>query len=898
MIIEEITVNNWRGYRDPHTFEFDDGFNLVVGRNEAGKSTLFEAMTRALIDRHNSRAEPIKRIRPLGSSLAPEVTVVFRSDGTRYKVHKRFLDDPSSELHTERDGGWELDHEGDKADEVLRSILEGDKPARTEARPEHRGLAQALWYLQDEPSLPDDAWSDAVNQGLTGLVDQVSSTEAEQVFLNRIQDAYEDTWTPEKGRVSKNSELSDLEDEIAELEDEVADVEQRREKVAGFRSDLEEFAIRRDEKEESLEEAREELETLEEALDAAEEFEAKLEGQEQAVEDLQARLEDFEDDLDGVQERTEEIDDLSNELEDLRARAQEHEAKAKQAKDNAESHRERWKEELEPELKDVEADLDQLRHLKELRSLEERQEVLQQQSERVEEIRDDLEDQRSQLEELTAPTDNERDQLNQARSELRLVEAKEDSTAIRVGFDIETDVDIVAEPEPATDPEEGEHLVTQPTVFTIGDIGEVSVRGGGESIEELAERRQELEETIDELLDRYDVDDPQAFSGLVERRIQLEDRIEDLKGRLEERTGDEDPMDQLETVRREIQATKEGIDDIPNAWEDLEAGEIDDKFDDLRNRKERLIDEIEDEQKMEQETQQRHLELVEEGESLHQQVTQTESRIDRLREEKAEILDNYGTRDNLEEQVDKVQGSLQDEQETLEDLQDQVQEMVEEPRQRHEQAENRVARLEEDIQEIDKKIQDRQVRIEEAAGEGLYSKSADLEASLNAKRRRLEVVRRRAEGSKLLHDIVDAYKREQAEALARPLQKIVEPWLELLTDDAYEELQLDEALMPEAVKSTRYDTSLPLSELSHGTQEQVIVLLRLGIGVLLSEEERQLVVVDDRLVNADAIRMKRLRIILEEVAANHCQVIVATCNDTPYAGIEGEVIRVPDEGRQ
>lgn len=890
-------MNNWRGYRDPHTFEFDDGFNLVVGRNEAGKSTLFEAMTRALIDRHNSRAEPIKRIRPLGSSLAPEVTVVFRSEGTRYKVHKRFLDDPSSELHTERDGGWELDHEGDKADEVLRSILEGDKPARTEARPEHRGLAQALWYLQDEPSLPEDAWSDAVNQGLTGLVDQVASTESEQVFLNRIQYAYEDTWTP-TGRVSKNSELSDLEDEIDELEEELAEVERRREKVAGFRSDLEEFAIKWDGKEESLEEARAELKTLEEALDAAEEFEAKLEDQEQTVEDLQARFEDLEDDLDGLKERSEQIDELSDQLNDLRARAQDHEAKAKQAKDDAESHRERWKEELEPELKEVEADLDQLRHLKELRSLEEQQERLQQQSERVEEIRDDLEDQRSQLEELTAPTDNERDQLNQARSELRLVEAKEDSTAIRVGFDIEADVDIVAEPEPATDPEEDEYLVTQPTVFHIGDLGGVSVRGGGESIEDLADQREDLEETIDELLDRYDVDDRQAFSELVERRIQLEDRIEDLKGRLEERTGDEDPTDQLETVRREIQATKEGIDDIADGWEDLETGEIDDKLGDLRNRKEQLIDEIEDEQKMEQEAQQRHLELVEEGESLNQQVTQTESRIDRLREEKAEILDNYGTRDNLEEQVDKVQGSLQDEQETLQDLQDQVQEMVEEPRQRHEQAENRVARLEDGIQEIDKKIRDRQARIEEAAGEGLYSKSADLEASLNAKRRRLEVVRRRAEGSKLLHDIVDAYKREQAKALARPLQEIVEPWLELLTDDAYEELQLDEALMPEAVKSTRYDTSLPLSELSHGTQEQVIVLLRLGIGVLLSEEDRQLVVVDDRLVNADAIRMKRLRIILEEVADNHCQVIVATCNDTPYAGIDGEVVRVPDGGRE
>jgi len=69
------------------------------------------------------------------------------------------------------------------------------------------------------------------------------------------------------------------------------------------------------------------------------------------------------------------------------------------------------------------------------------------------------------------------------------------------------------------------------------------------------------------------------------------------------------------------------------------------------------------------------------------------------------------------------------------------------------------------------------------------------------------------------------------------------------------------------------------------------------MGVLLSNDERNLVVIDDRLVNADPVRMRRLCQILEEVATNHCQVVVATCNDTPYAGIRGEVIWVPEDGK-
>ncbi|MEG3054636.1 MAG: ATP-binding protein [Methanoculleus sp.] len=82
MIIEEITIRNWRRYREPHTFRFDERFNLLVGRNEAGKSTLFEAFTRVLFDRHSSRAEEIRQIQPLGGSLGPEATIVFWANGT------------------------------------------------------------------------------------------------------------------------------------------------------------------------------------------------------------------------------------------------------------------------------------------------------------------------------------------------------------------------------------------------------------------------------------------------------------------------------------------------------------------------------------------------------------------------------------------------------------------------------------------------------------------------------------------------------------------------------------------------------------------------------------------------------------------------------------------------
>jgi uncharacterized protein YhaN len=76
----------------------------------------------------------------------------------------------------------------------------------------------------------------------------------------------------------------------------------------------------------------------------------------------------------------------------------------------------------------------------------------------------------------------------------------------------------------------------------------------------------------------------------------------------------------------------------------------------------------------------------------------------------------------------------------------------------------------------------------------------------------------------------------------------------------------------------------------------VVVLLRLALGVVLSQKERQLVVLDDRLVNADPVRMERLCSALQDVAKESCQIILATCDERPYESIGGSVIHVSEDG--
>ena len=75
-----------------------------------------------------------------------------------------------------------------------------------------------------------------------------------------------------------------------------------------------------------------------------------------------------------------------------------------------------------------------------------------------------------------------------------------------------------------------------------------------------------------------------------------------------------------------------------------------------------------------------------------------------------------------------------------------------------------------------------------------------------------------------------------------------------------------------------------IEDLSFGTREQLMFLVRLSLGRLLSRAKelgRQCVILDDPLVNTDPARQRAALRIIEE-AATETQVIVFTCHPTSY----------------
>ncbi len=895
MIIEQITIKNWRGYREVHTFQFQEAINLLAGRNEAGKSTLFEALTRVLFDRHNSKAEEIRAIQPIGSTLGPEARIQFRVNGKRYRVVKSFLQDPNSALYSERDGGWELDHEGDAADARLREILRGEATTRTAVRPEHRGLAQALWYLQSDGAIPEKTWSEGVKQGLQGLVQLAARSPIEKGVVERISECYAEHWTP-TGRVSSGSELGQLQANLPGLEEHLARLLDKAKFVESHRVDLEEFQSLEGEKSAELKKAQDELAESSARMQAAEEHEREREVKEWAKTEACQKAQHLQQDISQIEEKQKKIQERRTEITRLENSLSEAAVDAKQEATASERHARRWKEELKPALNDLETELGALHSLERLRKLEKDRKRLEQHLEKVAGIGAQLQARKKERDELVAPDDKEWKRFGAASKKLSVLQAKVEASAIRVAFEWSRKGRKVKTRPHLRASGDAEYIVTEPTEFQIEGVGKMRVRSGASSLKDLLTERGAVEQEVRQVLTRFGAGDADGVAALHENGRELDRAIATLEKNLDETEGAElDAEEELARTKRGIEEETRGAGTLPQDILEHGGQWIRDQITTKDRGKQRLIREIEEEQNGEKVAGRKHLELVEARQATSNKLAERKAEIQTHEEGITGILQTYGTMDSLRKLLADSQEEVRKATATLDDLLEGYETKVVTPKRLHEQAQDRVRELEKQLGEFRTKITATLARIEESAAQGNYSLLADLEIDIGWKRQRVEVLKRRAEGAKLLHDLVLAREKERSAALSGPIQELVNRWLGLLTEDNYDALRIDHDLKPTGVHVARYGADLPLTSLSHGAQEQVVVLLRLGIGVLVSKEERNLVVIDDRLVNADAVRMKRLCLILQE-AAKTCQIVIATCNDTPYAGLGAHIVRVPSDG--
>jgi energy-coupling factor transporter ATP-binding protein EcfA2 len=199
MHITRIEVRHWRRHDNLVLDGLSDRINLISGPNEAGKSTIAEALRYALFEPSKPIYDARKSIQQRSGSETPEVDVDFQVEDQRWRIEKRFLRRQLTKL-TGPDG---RPIEGEDAERKIQELLGFSLPdagrVTKDVDPRHLGLWPILWLRQGELSGLDGAVTDGVRSKLSELVArEVGSVAAGPMgsrALELVQREYDLFWT-------------------------------------------------------------------------------------------------------------------------------------------------------------------------------------------------------------------------------------------------------------------------------------------------------------------------------------------------------------------------------------------------------------------------------------------------------------------------------------------------------------------------------------------------------------------------------------------------------------------------------------------------------------------------------------------------------------------------------
>lgn len=423
----------------------------------------------------------------------------------------------------------------------------------------------------------------------------------------------------------------------------------------------------------------------------------------------------------------------------------------------------------------------------------------------------------------------------------------------------------------------------------IDGVGIIEVTSGSQDVQEMKDRLENFKNQYQELIAPFPNDDLPQLKSLMNQKKSLKKDIEWLQTQLNKKSkkGEDELLNEIKSLENRI---KSNWDKIP-AGSDYKECEGKDK---IRVREElsvkiNLMEEVlnqlqKDRQKLNEilENDGRTIKstadiIVNLKTQLHgnnQRKEEIENRLTMLTEDGLSI-------EEREYELNQISLKIEQKERVLTVYQDELEEKEIRPLKAFEGLKSRVERLDDEIrkQEISHAGMERELSI-------LMAQSTDSSV-IEEKLAQLEIQEKELETEvaaiKLLHNLTSHYQDNNISKLSEPLEIKVTEDMERLLGPKYS-LKFDLKMKPESVDANGEEASLDL--LSFGTQEQVWCLFRLALGNILSSEEKQLVVLDDPLVNTDPVRMHHALEILEENARS-MQVVVVTCDIDKYDSLSG-----------
>ncbi|MEM7411162.1 MAG: AAA family ATPase [Myxococcota bacterium] len=230
MKLLRLRLRHYRGTEAREIALAPDGVTLIVGPNEIGKSSLFEALDLLFDELDNTTKQRVRDVKPVDRDAATEIEAELRVGSAHLTYQKRFHRKPATELrlHAPRVGTWT----GREAHEKALALLG-----------EHVDLSlwRALRILQQTPLAPPNlADAPSLTQALDRVAGGSGEGEREGTLFDAAEAHYGEYFTP-TGRDRKAARTLESGWEDARRESEAA-----RQALEALEADVAEEARLRD----------------------------------------------------------------------------------------------------------------------------------------------------------------------------------------------------------------------------------------------------------------------------------------------------------------------------------------------------------------------------------------------------------------------------------------------------------------------------------------------------------------------------------------------------------------------------------------------------------------------------------------------------------------------------
>jgi len=191
MRIRALRVAECGRFVEPVALEgLSGGLDLLIGPNEAGKSTLLKALRLALLTSHRSTKAEIGELKPYRGG-SPMIEVELETGGERWRVRKRFLAERMAEVSSLSSGAL---MRGSDAESKLEQLLDLRGGA---------GRYPLLWLAQGAllaTPAPDEAGEGMLRAAIVREVTSAAGGEVGRRVRTRVQAALGELLSPGRGQ--------------------------------------------------------------------------------------------------------------------------------------------------------------------------------------------------------------------------------------------------------------------------------------------------------------------------------------------------------------------------------------------------------------------------------------------------------------------------------------------------------------------------------------------------------------------------------------------------------------------------------------------------------------------------------------------------------------------------